>query len=1509
MGETFCKDDFWDSELSWRESEPDFTFCFKQTVLVWTPCGFLWLFSLLDLMRRRNSRYRDIPWSFLNVTKSITLFLLICVMFFDMSMLFSVRQEEPIYDVQIVSIFVKIATLLYVAFLQQFHKIKGHRSSGLLFTFWVIFTFCSIPQLRWEVINFNTGNFDGENISWAGIRFIIYVTFFSLISIMTILNFFSDKPPRHSSYPKATNPNPEISSSMANRAFFLFFDPTAWRGWRRPLEERDIYDINPENASSELVPEFDKHFKASVEKQKRKHEKSLRSKSPTAETTKPLVSIFPAMVKTFAGHFFFSAIFKFFVDMLQFASPLLLGALIIFVEAESALWKGLLLAFTLFLVTFLIALLNGQHGLTSYQVGFRIRTALISSIYRKALKISSRAKRNTTVGEIVNLMAVDAHRFFEMIPYLHILWSGPIVMSLAIFLLWTYLNVAVFSGLAVMIALIPLSGFIATKLRNLQTHQMRIKDERVKSTNEILSGMKVLKLYAWEPSFEDLICDIREGELVFLRKAAIYNAATEFIWSLAPFMVALFSFMTFVFLGNRLTPEIAFVSMALFNILRMPMTLFPMTINFVMIAYVSVKRLSNFMNMEELDANNVTNNPSLNALEIQDGTFSWGDDIPTLKNINMTVKKNNLSSVVGPVGCGKTSLISALLGEMEKNRGSVNVDGKIAYVAQQAWIQNATLQDNITFGRPFNKRFYQQVINACALTSDIAMLPGGDQTEIGEKGINLSGGQKQRVSIARAVYSGADIFIFDDPLSAVDSHVGKHIFDNVLGENGILNGKTRFLVTHAISFLPKVDEIFVMSNGEISESGSYKQLMAQKGAFSEFLIQYLQEHNNEEDLKEIEDLVDDADLRLMLQRQTSVLSQRDRGSSGSLRRRSSRRSSTQSEVKEMKKPALAKLIESEDSQTGSVDLGIYLTYFKSIGIPFSIVILLFNAINQSMSVLSNFWLSRWSTDDRAHEETFWRNVYVGVYGSLGLVQGIALLIGAVFFAIGAIRSARNLHKGLLHNTLRLPMSFFDTTPLGRIMNRFSKDTDVIDALLPQMMRNWIWMFFSVVAIFIVISISTPIFMSVAVPIIIIYYFIQKFYVATSRQLKRLESVTRSPIYSHFSESIGGQSTIRAYGENKRFTVDSETKVDHNQSISYMSICANRWLGVRLEIVGSIVVLAASLFAVLARETIDSSIVGLSISYALQISSLMSFFVRMTTEVETNIVAVERVVEYSKRPQEAAWKTVDVNPEWPQKGVVEFKNFQVRYREGLDLVLKGIDFITKSQEKIGIVGRTGAGKSSLTLALFRIIEAAGGKISIDDIDVASIGLHSLRSRLTIIPQDPVLFSGSLRMNIDPFNSYPDDAIWTALEHSHMKTYVKGLSDGLQYKITEGGENLSVGQRQLVCLARALLRKTKVLILDEATAAIDIETDELIQKTIREQFNECTILTIAHRLNTIMDSDKIIVLDQGLIAEFDTPANLLANKNSIFYGMAESAGLVGDDNQNDDFDERKEESTDT
>ncbi|WAQ96707.1 MRP1-like protein [Mya arenaria] len=495
-------------------------------------------------------------------------------------------------------------------------------------------------------------------------------------------------------------------------------------------------------------------------------------------------------------------------------------------------------------------------------------------------------------------------------------------------------------------------------------------------------------------------------------------------------------------------------------------------------------------------------------------------------------------------------------------------------------------------------------------------------------------------------------------------------------------------------------------------------------------------------------------------------------------------------------------------------------------------------------------------------------------------------------AVCGIRASRVIHLVLLANVLRLPITFFDVTPQGRVLNIIAQDMADIDYVVPFTMRSMLNVVLQALASLGFIVANLHLLIAVVPLLALVYFFAQRFYVATSRQLKRLESVSRSPIYSHFGETVTGVTTVRAYRQQERFIETSETKVDNNLVCHYPSIISNRWLAIRLEFVGNCILFFASLFAVIARDDLSPGIVGLSITYALNVTQTLNWMVRMTTELETNIVAVERVKEYSETPTEAAWDIPEKkpNPSWPEKGVVEMEDYGTRYREGLDLVVKGIDCYINSGEKVGIVGRTGAGKSSLTLALFRIIEPAQGRIVIDGVDIAQIGLHDLRSKLTIIPQEPVLFSGSLRMNLDPFDEHSDDSVWRALEHAHLKNFVKGLPTGLEHECTEGGENLSVGQRQLVCLARALLRKTKILILDEATAAVDLETDDLIQHTIRTEFSDATVLTIAHRLNTIMDYTRVMVLDQGRIKEMDSPQSLLQNSDSIFYGMAADAGLV-------------------
>ncbi|XP_042161527.1 ATP-binding cassette sub-family C member 3 isoform X2 [Oncorhynchus tshawytscha] len=1170
----------------------------------------------------------------------------------------------------------------------------------------------------------------------------------------------------------------------------------------------------------------------------------------------------------------------------------------------------------MFCTAFLQTLILHQHFQYCFVTGMRLRTAIIGAIYRKSLIITNAAKRTSTVGEIVNLMSVDAQRFMDLTTFLNMLWSAPLQIILALYFLWQNLGPSVLAGVAVMILLIPLNAAIAVRTRAYQVEQMHYKDARIKLMNEILNGIKVLKLYAWENSFKEKVLEIRQKELNVLRKTAYLGALSTMAWTSAPFLVALMTFAVYVTVdkNNILDADKAFVSLSLFNILRFPLNMLPQVISSVVQASVSLKRIQDFLSHEELDPESVDRNNTAtdSSVTVVNGKFTWAkQDPPALHNINLMVPQGSLLAVVGHVGCGKSSLVSALLGEMEKLEGHISIRGSVAYVPQQAWIQNATLRDNILFGKAYNEQKYRSCLEACALTPDLEVLPGGDLTEIGEKGINLSGGQRQRVSLARALYNEADVYLLDDPLSAVDSHVAKHIFDHVIGPEGALKGKTRILVTHGISFLPQVNNIMVMVEGRVSEMGSYQELLQQNGAFAEFLRNYSLEDIIEDEatvdlIDEEEDFPDDVlsnhtdmvdsepvvEAKRKFIRQISVISgDLENPRSKSVRRRlCSERKHAEPDA-EKKLPKVEKLIQAETTETGRVKSKVFWEYAKAVGPLLTLFICFLYGCQSAAAIGANVWLSQWTNDEAQNMTQENVSMRVGVYAALGITQGILVMVSSFTLAMGNIGAARKLHYALLDNKFHTPQSFFDTTPIGRVINRFSKDIYVIDEALPSTVLMFLGTFFSSLSTMIVIVASTPIFAVVIAPLTFIYVFVQRFYVATSRQLKRLESVTRSPIYSHFSETVTGSSVIRAYGRRDAFVLMSDVKVDDNQKSYYPGIVANRWLGVRIEFIGNCIVLFAALFAVIGKNNLNPGLVGLSVSYALLVTMSLNWMVRMTSDLESNIVAVERVKEYSETKIEAPWEVEDKkpSPDWPSQGKVEFLDYSVRYREGLDLVLKNLTLSVVGGEKIGIVGRTGAGKSSMTLCLFRLLEAAGGEITIDGVKISEIGLHDLRSKLTIIPQEPVLFSGSLRMNLDPFEKYNDGEVWKALELSHLNKFVSNQPAKLELECSEGGENLSVGQRQLVCLARALLRKTRILILDEATAAIDLETDDLIQSTIRTQFEDCTVFTIAHRLNTIMDYTRVLVLDKGQVAEFDTPSKLLS-KRGIFYGMAKDAGLT-------------------
>ena len=1312
------------------------------------------------------------------------------------------------------------------------------------------------------------------------------------------------------------NPSPEWQASFLSTITFWWLNPLILIGYRKPLKQDYLYDLSSDKKTAVAFDAFSRHWTPLVTK-----------------------SIILPTFKAYLPNILLVALLKFVASLLMFVPPIVLDNLLVWMVSREPMWRGIFFVVVMFASSCTESILNNQYEYNLSIVAMKMRSAVTKAIYEKALRMSPDAKNKFTTGQITNFMSVDAQRIIEFMLFSNTCWSSPLQISIAVYLLWQQLGVATIAGVMVMIFLIPLNGYITSIWRKSQGQLMKKKDSRSKLINEVLAGMKVIKLYGWEPSFTEHIKDVRGKEVVELRRQSWFMAMVTFSLSSAPIFVALVSFVTYTMIDekNVLDASKAFVSLSLFNLIRLPLTFLPLFITFGTMYFVAMKRINEYLNCEESDFGMVTygKDPEGNAITVKDGTFRWSKNETSeivLRNINLNIPQNKLIAVVGTVGSGKSSLLSALLGDMYKVTGSINISGSLAYVPQVAWIQNATMKQNIIFTSSYDQQKYQKVIEATALQSDIEILAAGDLTEIGEKGINLSGGQKQRVSLARAVYSDSDIFLLDDPLSAVDSHVGKHIFDHVIGPKGLLQSKTRVLVTHRISLLPSVDWIVVMKDGKVSESGTYHELLAQKGAFADFLVEYFVGARDEDIMHDDDNaVIQEVKNKLApeIQRHLSIISSQDSShksqelksslpkgeniltaSNGSLtsprKRHPSRKSLTasahQKSVRDTPDKSVAKgkpqgrLTETEKEQIGGVTWAVYLDYFRAVGWLSIFLILAGTTVSNGFNIGSSLWLSAWSADanfpDRAND-TGLRDLRLGVYAGLGLSEAAFLFVSNLFIFLGTLRAGSILHNVMLDHLMRAPMSFFDTTPTGRILNRFTKDIDALDTSMRMNIRQFISSLFKTFVTFIIISLETPFFLVAVAPLAVVYYVIQRFYIRSSRQLKRIEGNTRSPIYSHFSETVTGTTCIRAFNANQAFCQELESRNDANSRSYLLSNAASRWLAVRLEFVGNIIVLMAASFAV-SSTSIDPALAGLSISYALTITGTLNMLVRGSADLENNLVSVERVIEYTKFALEAAWYNEATKPKksWPDQGLVKFDKYSTRYRPGLDLVLKELSFETNAAEKIGIVGRTGAGKSSLTLALFRLIEPASGTIIIDGVDVSRLGLMDLRSKLTIIPQDPILFTGTLRMNLDPFNSFNDQEIWTALEQAHLKDFVQSVEGQTQYKINEGGENLSVGQRQLVCLARALLRKSKILILDEATAAVDLETDDLIQKTIRSQFKDCTIITIAHRLNTVLDYDRILLMDKGEVAEFDTPTNLLANTGSKFYAMAKDAGLVHD-----------------
>ncbi|CAG2106882.1 unnamed protein product, partial [Medioppia subpectinata] len=870
---------------------------------------------------------------------------------------------------------------------------------------------------------------------------------------------------------------------------------------------------------------------------------------------------------------------------------------------------------------------------------------------------------------------------------------------------------------------------------------------------------------------------------------------------------------------------------------------------------------------------------------VKNGSFKWDNNCndSVLKNINITIDSKSLVAVVGRVGAGKSSLLSALLGDMERSEGSVNVSGRTAYCPQQAWIQNTTLRQNILFNSEYNPEYYDKVLDSCALRPDLSVISSEDMTEIGEKEINLSGGQKQRVSLARAVYSDADIYLLDDPLSAVDPHVGRHLFDQTIGPKGLLRHKTRVFVTNKASVLPEVDKIIVLKEGSVCDFGSFDELMAKSGEFAEFVAEYVIKQESE-DIDEIEGQFLAKHRQTVNERRESHQSDAIENSVHRLRRQISGNDMNNPIGGHNGQQFDGKLIQNEEQAVPAAKMDAFQKYSQLIGYRWIVTIVVLYIVGNAGTVASGLWLSQWSTDAIGHDgsdQSWWRSHRLVMFAVFGLIE-MQFIVGAqLVVSMGCVSAAKQLHSLMIEHT----------TPIGRTLNLFAEDMDLVDSGLFFNFRLTFINFFGVIVSLIMVSLKTPLILLAILPIIVVYVWCQRLYIASLRQLLHVETGARTHIISHFAEVYNGTAVIRAFGADRHFRRESRRRLDAHNACQYALLVSKRWLAVRLELLGYSIVLLSAVFAVAFRHTVDAGVAALAITYAVNITVVLGKLVMGVTDTETDIMAVESCLALTQIPVEAEWyiERTKLAANWPTIGCIEFTNYCTKYREGLDLVLKDIRIDMKGRQRVAIVGRTGAGKSSLALALFRLIEPTAGTVTIDGVDCSTIGLHDLRSKLTIIPQDPALFCGSLRYNLDPLVQYPDHKIWRALESAHLKTFVESLERGLNHDIAENGQNLSAGQKQLVCLARALLRRTRVLVMDEATAAIDMKTDDNIQRIIRQEFQFSTIITIAHRLNTIIDYNLVIVLNNGSIAESGTPEQLLADNTSIFYSMAKQEKL--------------------
>ncbi|ORY35691.1 P-loop containing nucleoside triphosphate hydrolase protein [Naematelia encephala] len=1379
---------------------------------------------------------------------------------------------------------------------------------------------------------------------------------------------------------------PEVTASFFSMLFFNWVSPMLALGSARSLQPTDLWKMDDNRSAAvvsvKLAANIEKRLAQARAKRERLASKSKSNDEKLSSQKTPAgngLAIAWALSDTFGWYFWMGSVLKIIGDASSATSPLVIRALINWsTQYEAAMrtgtdypsmGRGVGLAIALLCMLLISSMMNHHFFVRSMGTGVMARTAIISSIYNRSLRMTQKSRGEIPNGKIVNHISTDTSRIDFGLGFAPMAWTAPVMFIIIVIILLVEIGYSALPGIGFLIIALPAQTVVMKRLFALRKKSMLWTDKRAKLLQEILGGMRIVKFMAWETPFLKRLQAIRALEVGFVRRLMIIRSAMMAFAMSLPVLAAILSFVTYSLTSHGLNASTLFTTITLFQLMRMPLMFWPMSLSAIADMLNAFARLEVVYEAEVLTEGRLIDPKMEDAVRIENASFTWdaapivedeamkklkgkhhqaitggagpivvkdkkkkrrfawskkqkkvtladqahleisggapyaaeaGRSGPTgggqtsavpgleepqaegegrifkLKNIDLSIPRGSLTAIVGPIGSGKSSLLQGLMGEMRRYEGKVIFSGSTALCTQTPWIQNATIRENILFGQPWNEERYWAAVRDSCLESDLELLTNGDSEEIGERGINLSGGQKQRVGIARALYFDADVIALDDPLSALDAGVGKALFFNAI--LGALSGKTRILVTHALHFLPYVDNIILMDDGQIVEQGTYNELKTNGKAFARLVEEFgAEEEHDQEDERE-QQAIEFADPAHKIDRSRMIAKITGKG-----------------------------LMQEEERNTGAMKEGTYLNYFKAgrglITIPLLFIAV---ALAQTFTVLTSFWLAWWQ-EERWDKPLGW---YLGLYAFLGLGSAIALFFQGGMNAALTYFASVALHQNAIKRVMFAPQSFFDTTPLGRIMSRFAKDIDTLDNTLPDALRMALQTLSAILGAVILLAIIEPYFLIAMGVVAFLYAHNAAFYRRSSREFKRIDAILRSSLYAHFSESLSGIGTIRAYGESERFCQDNIKRMDIENRAYYLTIINQRWLGIRLDFLGSLLTFSVAIIVVCSHR-VSAASGGLGLSTMITVQQSFSWLVRQLAEVENDMVGAERIMYYANElEQEAPHQIEQTKPpaNWPSEGRIEFDDVRMRYRPELPDVLKGLSLSVGKAEKVGVVGRTGAGKSSIMASLFRMSELSGGAIKIDGVDVSKIGLNDLRSGISIIPQDPLLFSGTLRSNIDPFNTKTDAELYDALKRAHLipKDDIPRLSGELpsgaqtpgQRRFTldtvveEEGGNLSVGERSLVSLARALVRDTKVLVLDEATASVDVETDSKIQQTIREEFGDKTLLCIAHRLRTIISYDKILVMSDGRMEEFDTPLNLY-DAGGFFTTMCQKSSLTRND----------------